>query len=74
MAEDLNALKSEISSEWLGRAGVVAVGVGEVDGRPVVIVTFDEDRPAASTVASRYAGRPVVVRSGEGTIRAFDLA
>lgn len=72
MAEDLDALKTEISREWLGRDGVVAVGVGEERGQPVVIVTFDEDRPAAATVASEYSGRPVVVRTGEGTIRAFD--
>jgi hypothetical protein len=69
--EDLDALKREISGQWLGRDGVVAVGVGEEAGRPVVIVTFDEDRPAVAQLRQQYAGQPVVVRSGEGEIRAF---
>ncbi|MFF7353888.1 hypothetical protein ACFZA1_14715 [Streptomyces filipinensis] len=71
MPEDLDALKTEISREWLGRGGVVAVGVGEEDGHGVVVVSLDRDRPTARTIAERYAGRPVVVHSGEGEIRPF---
>ncbi|MGW1171259.1 hypothetical protein [Streptomyces sp. NPDC002550] len=71
VSEDLDALKTEISHEWLGRGGVVAVGVGEENGRGVVVVTLDRDRPTAQTIAERYAGRPVIVESGEGEIRPF---
>jgi hypothetical protein len=69
VAAGIDALKSEISAEWLGRKGVCAVGVERDGTDDVVVIGLDSDDPATiRMLEKRYAKRPVRVRPNVGPI------
>lgn len=66
---DIDGLKAQISSEWLGHDGVCAVGV-EADGDEAVVVISltGSDPDVIGRLRARYAADPVRLRLDEGPI------
>jgi hypothetical protein len=66
---NINALKSEISAEWLGKSGVCAVGVERDGDLDVVVIGLEHDNPAIiEALKQRYADHPVRIRPNFGPI------
>jgi hypothetical protein len=67
---EIDELKTRVSRQWLGRGGVSAVGVERRGGEDVVVVTLaDEGAETVASLREEYAGSPVHVETGGGTIR-----
>jgi hypothetical protein len=74
-ADELDAeeLKAQISSQWLGKDGVCAVGVELEDRKPVVVISLTgDDADVIRRLKASYANAPVRIRPAEGPIQALD--
>lgn len=68
----IDELKAQISSEWLGKDGVCAVGVELEGDRAVVVISLvGSDPGVVARLNARYANEPVRIRPNEGPIHPF---
>jgi len=69
--EKVRAVKNKYEKEWLGRKGVLAVGIGKIENKIGIIISTDENiNPEGFHIPSIVEGIPVKIKSS-GTLKAL---
>ena len=69
--EKAREIKNKYEKNWLGRKGVLAIGIGLIDNNIGIIITVDQNiNPENVQIPSDVEGVPVKIQSS-GTIKAL---